>query len=548
MGRLTDRLMLALAHAVAVTACFLAGWFVHTQASPWMPMMDEWKLLADRLSAPSVAGWCFEYHNQHRYPLGKAIWVVTTALDGGGFRLAQFTTIGLLTAASVLFIWTARGLRGRAHVADALFPILLLHFGHAFNLLMGYQLTFALAAYGLAGWLWAANRLAVGGGVVWAILAGGYGSVVAQTGGFGFLFTPALVGWAVLVGWRRTGGARIVLLASAALWGGYGLWIARTMPSAPPEVESVGQFIAAAVGNLAIGWGTWQPGAQVTPRVIGGALALAVLTGAAVVALRMPPGPVRLAVLAVLAGGGLVAAGTAYARGHGLAGRFVTPGAGLLAVAWLAVAARPAAGWLTGIAAVTLGGFVYWQNIDPGLREGYEARCIAFEMKADIAAGVPPVFLSGRYGGSLPALAGDGLRDHLTVYRRHGVPAFAGLAPDPAFRAVSATGVAVPFEFHCPYEDLETNPRTVPFPDPPSRVIGLRLRVLGQAPVGWHRVRLDWTDGGERRSEVAYPPWVPIGPIYLAFPLTGTPTGVRLVADSTVPPFTVEAVEWMVRE
>jgi len=255
----------------------------------------------------------------------------------------------------------------------------------------------------------------------------------------------------------------------------------------------------------------------------------------------------RLAILAGLLGGGLVAAATAYARGYGLAGRFVTPSAVVLAVAWLALTTR-AAGWLTGLVAVAVGGGLYWLNLDPGLREGYQARCIAYEMQADIAAGVPPVFLAGRYGGTIPVLSGDAMAEYLTTFKTGRLPAFSGLATDPVFRTEPVAGVSVPFEFACPECEFLTVPRAVCLPDPTKAVIGVRFQVRNVVPAGWQRVRLHWNESGAERSAVAYPPWVPFDRVHLTFPLSGRPTAIRLVADSIVQTFTVDAIEWMIAE
>ena len=175
-------------------------------------------------------------------------------------------------------------------------------------------------------------------------------------------------------------------------------------------------------------------------------------------------------------------------------------------MAWLAIATRPTAGRLTAVVGAALGGSVCTANLDSGLREGYATRCVYHEIAADVEAGVPPVFLAGRYGGSIPLSCLDETADLMKACQRAGLPAFSRRAADPSFRTVPVAGVAGPFVFACPEAEFLAAPRAVPLPDPTKAVIGVRCRVRNVVPAGWQRVRLYWNGSGAERSSAAYPP------------------------------------------
>ena len=114
-----------------------------TQGSP-LPIMDEWDLLAKTGDGHLTFGWMIQHHGEHRFPLPKLLWLTALRVTGYDFRAVMFVTLTLLVAASILLMWTARRVRGLQHPADALFPALLLHWGHGFNFIMSFQLGFAL--------------------------------------------------------------------------------------------------------------------------------------------------------------------------------------------------------------------------------------------------------------------------------------------------------------------------------------------------------------------------------------------------------------------
>ena len=113
------------------------------------PYVDEWAFMPVLFGERPAGPWLWELHNEHRFPLPRLIYL-------GLFRLTDdlrtgcwvsFLGISLLAAGLMRL---ARSVRGRAHLADAAFPLLLMHTGQGENLYMGYQLAFMLTT-ALAG-------------------------------------------------------------------------------------------------------------------------------------------------------------------------------------------------------------------------------------------------------------------------------------------------------------------------------------------------------------------------------------------------------------
>ena len=161
----SDRPAVLFAHLVVTACCLSAGWLISTQGVSRLPNKDEYGSLAQyaRLDC-DLREWAFAHHVEHRYPLAKVLWLGAVRASGWNFRAPMYVILGLLTAAAVMLVWTARGWRGRQSWADAVIPVALLHWGHSHNMLFGFQINFALVVYGVAGWVWAAGRPAPGGG------------------------------------------------------------------------------------------------------------------------------------------------------------------------------------------------------------------------------------------------------------------------------------------------------------------------------------------------------------------------------------------------
>ncbi|MDP9404455.1 MAG: hypothetical protein M3P85_14290 [Actinomycetota bacterium] len=124
---------------VAVLACIAR--YAHN-----VPLAEDW-LLVPPLTGhePDLASWLWAQNNEHRLPLPRLALLGLLRLTGGDFRSGMVFNVVLLAALSAGMILVARRLRGRTSVADAFFPVALLHLGNWANLVWGWQLQFVLS-------------------------------------------------------------------------------------------------------------------------------------------------------------------------------------------------------------------------------------------------------------------------------------------------------------------------------------------------------------------------------------------------------------------
>jgi hypothetical protein len=558
-----DTPALLFAHLVTLAVGAAAGWYTHTQGTD-MPLRDEWYLIPEWQASESTLAWVMAPHNEHRFPLDKLVWLGVVRAAGDNFKAPMYGTVALMTAAAVLFQWAARAVRGRSHPLDALFPVLLLHWGNGFNLIWGYQIGYAMFVYGLAGWVWAAGRLTAGGGNGWGALSAVYLLVVVTTGGFGLAYSPFAVGWLGYLsvrGWRT--GRRVwavVFALSAVAVTAYAGWVFLTLPPATtpglsPVADPVG-FAAAIAGYLGVGVGEWHMFRWSTAVAVG--LGAVVVYAAALVlagwrAWRHPGGrrAVWVAVGLLLLGTLAVALTIARVRGTGVLDRFVTTsGAGLAGVVFVLVHRPPAGRVGIGVTAVGLavGAALFWANHPVGLQMAHTIRTSLARVRRDAEAGYPPSVICGRNGGSYAVLIGDAMGPHLTAMRDYGWPQFRTAGPEAPVTPVPVPGVEVPFDLTCTGEQLAGGRQpVVEVPDPPPGAIALRVRATVVQTVGLQRLALEWKDaaGGPDGLAEADPAWAP-QTTHLLFPLTGRPTALRLTPRTNLGQLKVEAVEWLV--
>ncbi len=543
---MSDRLSRGFVYAVTAALAVAGGWYVFTQGSP-LPIMDEWDLLANTRDGHLAFGWMIQHHGEHRFPLPKLLWLTALRVTGYDFRAVMFVTLALLTSTGILLMWTARRVRGSQHPADALFPALLLHWGHGFNLVMSFQLGFALVAYALAGWLWCAGRAAAGSRL-WLLAAVGYALLVIPCGGFGITFAPAVVGWcgwAARREWRagRIAAAAVPFLAGVAA-AAYTAWVVATMPTGlNPTTSPVADplaFGAAFVGFLSVAVGVWPAEEPVARWLVG--VAAAGLYAAALVrgcrTFRANPTPLRAALLAVIAGTLLTAAATAYARGMGYAERMAAASAVGLAAAWLTLFGGWTGGRRVSVAAVlAVAGGLFWANWTTGLNHAIQTRHQTWHLRNDLLAGVPPMVLASRYGHADAVLVGPRTADFARLFRDLGLSDFRNVPDDPP-------DVAVPLSA---FPRVLTAEVAAALPDPPPGAWAVRLHTRTPKDMGRDRVRLYWTDaatGTDRDADARPTPLV--GNSTLVFPLTGRPARLRLVPGEHVTELRLTGAEWLV--
>jgi hypothetical protein len=168
-----------------------------------LPFEEDWLMVAPMTHhEPHLPAWLWSQNSEHRLPLPRLINLGLLRATGDFRSTMVFDTL-ILAAVAAGMIAAARRLRGgRTSLADAFFPLLLLHLGQWDNLLWAWQIQFVLPTVlacvlllvivarpstppvGLAG---AAAALAV--------------ASLPLAGANGLVLTPPLAAWLVYA-WR----------------------------------------------------------------------------------------------------------------------------------------------------------------------------------------------------------------------------------------------------------------------------------------------------------------------------------------------------------
>jgi hypothetical protein len=108
-----------------------------------VPWWDDWDLVPV-LSGhqPATAAWLWARHNEHLLPIPKLVHLALAAAGGADFRAGAYLNAATLAGAALALLLAARRLRGHTELADALFPLVLLHWGQYENLLWSFQVQF----------------------------------------------------------------------------------------------------------------------------------------------------------------------------------------------------------------------------------------------------------------------------------------------------------------------------------------------------------------------------------------------------------------------
>ena len=121
--------------------------------APYWP--DEWMYVPVVTGRePLTLSWLFAFHNEHRIPLPKLVWVAVERLSGFDGRWGSALNALILAGAAVLLVLGLRRLRGRMIWTDAIVPLLLLHGGHWEDITWPFQVAFTLFVLALAWILW----------------------------------------------------------------------------------------------------------------------------------------------------------------------------------------------------------------------------------------------------------------------------------------------------------------------------------------------------------------------------------------------------------
>lgn len=379
-----------------------------------LPTDDEWAFVkVSYASFEEQFRWLGERHMEHRFPLGRVLYLGLLHLTGHDYRVGMWVTVGILAATAALLVLAARRLRGRTVLADAVFPLLFLHGAHTENLLMGYQIVFTLTVLALGAFALVVANSAKARPRRTALAGAACLLVIANGGWQGLLFVPFVGLWSAAWAWRalRTDGERghglvaalgVFLVATYLGWSGWVL--VGDMQYAKERAEALGTDARVRAIAETLGIGIGVAGAR-TP--VGVATAGWVLLGvqavtAAVlawVAWRRPDRrSAALGLLAVMLGVWMFAFAIGYSRGSGFASRYTTFTALGAAMPFLLLArcARRSA-WPTAAVVVALAVYMIPGNARHAKAEGKVADRHYRSVVADARAGMPMDVFADRH-------------------------------------------------------------------------------------------------------------------------------------------------------
>lgn len=418
------------------------------------PYQDEWHSVAVMTGhEPLTLAWLWSLENEHRIPLPRFLDWALFHVAGRDFRGAMYANVLGLGGLAAALLLAARGLRGRTDWPDALFPLLLLHWGQAYNLLFGHQI-FVVAPVCFAGTalvVAARHPGRLSGGA--ATVAGLCLLLMPLCGGLGLAWVVPLTLWLAAStrrAWRAGSDGRAAAgVAAACVTGAAALSVAYFVgfdarytpqrPSLPQTLQVALEFLSTAFGVLqsrawwaAAGW-------LVAVSFCAGFWALKAFV-------HRPDERVRSAgFLAILAGVALEAAGVAWGRagfgpGAGLAQRYTTMTALAVCAAYLSSLAY-APGRVGGALRLVLFATslaMLWPNTTNGLVYGEGLRSRFAQCERDVRRGVPPAVIANQYSRA-PNLLGRAWRKkqyarELVMLREAKVGWYRFLREDPAWR------------------------------------------------------------------------------------------------------------------
>lgn len=382
-----------------------------------VPYWDDWNMVDAITGAePVTLQWLWSPYGGHRVPLPRLVLLTLFKLSGTDFRAGMYFNVAVLAAAAAALIWASARMRGgRVSVTDAVFPLLLLHWGHFENLLWSWQLPFGLAialtcaalaviaAYGLTP--------VPKAGVVLAVLA----IVILPLSDVpGMVYTPPLALWVAATGMvayrdhRR--GYATALWAAATLALTLIIFYFRGYPHSgvPLVPASIAHWLALArtsVRFLAGGVGPTVQAVSPAARLAAAALLLGTVGAVGWAAVRRDRAPYRAYGLLLFFAGAacLVETFAASRLNFEFQGRYFTLAAPIWCAAFLAwrlclgstIARWAEVGLLVAVLIATP------LNYQVGLRYARDYHDRMERFRTDILAGLTPGELVARHVGSL---------------------------------------------------------------------------------------------------------------------------------------------------
>jgi hypothetical protein len=416
-----------------------------------VPYVDDWAHIPTLCQGglPSLS-WLWTQQNEHRFPVTKALMWLSWQATGGDPRGGMALSVVFAAAACLALIRASRYLRGRSSYADAFFPFLLLHWGHAENFLWFIQLFFVTAASLVCGLI---SFLAVEPrrhSLVGILVASVCLPLVPLHGAMGLVFTlPLALGIAAhgvtlfragSASDRRRGAALLVSSAVAlVLIGAYFIGYQSVSHHQPGQFNPLrvlpAAFRCATTGLGVVGMRGWP---------LSGVLVVGLTLVSVWVIVRNPrPGngewPQSFSLILALTAAWFlpIAIGVGRAAMGGGASRYMilaTPLWACLFLIWSAYG-RPALSQAIQISLFTLICSFSSYHASLGLELAKQRGLATSGLQSDIKDGIPLTGLVGRHAPYW-CWAERPLAEGLESLRGAGVPFFAAIRPDPKLRSI----------------------------------------------------------------------------------------------------------------
>ena len=165
------------------------------------PFVDEWEFIPVLLQEKPGLPWLWELHNEHRFPLPRAIYLSLFRLTGN-LRIGCFISLAGMSLLALGWMSLAARIRGRPSICDAVFPLLLMHPGQGENLYMGYQMCFMLMAVLACMLMWVMVKFNGQDAFRRAVAATLVGWLLLLCGAGGLAYGVAAAAWVALLAIR----------------------------------------------------------------------------------------------------------------------------------------------------------------------------------------------------------------------------------------------------------------------------------------------------------------------------------------------------------
>lgn len=492
-----------------------------------VPSWDDWDMVPTLTgNQPVTLEWLWSQHNEHRVPVPRLLLLGLHALVGVDFRTPMYFNLFAVALLAATMIVAAGRLRGRVLWTDAFFPIVLLHWGQAANLLWGWQLQFYASA--------------ILSGIILVLLLGTEPKVRRRTGiaigvcvvllplcgANGLGLVPALAVWMLYAGILRWNSGGRGNRATGAVFGGFGAAALLLTglyfvgyESVPWHPKSSGPLatLSTSVKFLSVGLGpavrhVWPFSGLLTLAAMAASAGLAALAW-----MRIPTERARAAGLLFFLG-----AMTSLALGLGL-GRdgFETRYVTLALPVWccmyfivsLYAPARVNAKARTALVVAAI--LVLVPNTRFGLGYAQDLRRELRSFERDLAAGIPLYQLVKRYDPYLHPHQ-DVVTEYLTMLKQADVAPYRSLRLNPPLREIRvplAPAAAQAVNWENGTAHVTGSQPHIDFRLADERhVTGIRLQYTyhtgdGMIPL----VGLFWKSDGDEFSDARYKKYSPTG-------------------------------------